>query len=342
MKTLFTIIVPVFNTAPYLEKCIQSLLLQTMREIEVILVDDGSTDESGRICDGFKHDPRIKVIHKKNEGQGIARNASLETAEGDYVLFIDSDDYIEKNTCARLYEYMKKSNTQLCSFGYVIEDREGKEIYRTKLQERIFRGEEVTNQFLLHFFGDAPEDDTMRGISACMTAFQRSVIERYKVLFPSERRVLSEDTIFNLEFCKHIDTAAVIPEYFYHYVQNPLSFSHSYRPDRFDKTLYLCNLLKEYAAEYGIKDLVKARISMVLWINLMECIKQEVRRTDESNQVIYENIRKMCRSRTTQDALKELSPSALDMKQKIFLGAVRGNWVNAVIVLAKIRNMKGL
>ena len=72
MKTLFTIIVPVFNTAPYLEKCIQSLLLQTMREIEVILVDDGSTDESGRICDGFKHDPRIKVIHKKNEGQGIA------------------------------------------------------------------------------------------------------------------------------------------------------------------------------------------------------------------------------------------------------------------------------
>ena len=101
-------------------------------------------------------------------------------------------------------------------------------------------------------------------------------------------------------------------------------------------------MLKEYAAEYGIKDLVKARISMVLWINLMECIKQEVRRTDESNQVIYENIRKMCRSRTTQDALKELSPSALDMKQKIFLGAVRGNWVNAVIVLAKIRNMKGL
>lgn len=342
MKPLFTIIVPVYNTAPYLEKCVHSLLCQTMYEIEVILVDDGSTDESVGICDSFARDTRIKVIHKKNEGQGIARNAGLAVAEGEYVLFIDSDDYIEGNTCERLYDYMKENKVQLCSFGYVIENKEGKEVYRTKLQEGIYRGDEVRNQFILHFFGDSPEDDCLRGISACMTAFRRDIIECYSICFPSERKVLSEDTIFNLEYCRHIETAAVLSEYFYHYLQNPSSFSHAYRKDRFSKTLVLCDILKKYALQYNLEELVHSRIRMVLWVNLMECIKQEVRRTDADRRIIYKNVKQMCCDSATQDEIKRLRMSAFDGKQKVFCFAVRRKYIVMVIILAKLRNIRGL
>lgn len=201
MNPQFSIIVPVYNTEKYLDRCVKSLLSQTLSNIEVILVDDGSPDGSGRICDDFSAgDPRVRVIHKKNEGQGIARNAGLDLASGEYVLFIDSDDYIEEDTCSRLSSYMKEKKVQLCSFGYIIEDPSGGEVYRPEISERIYRKEEIRDEFIHHFFGDSSEQDELRGVSACMTAFQREMIEKYQIRFPSERQVLSEDTVFSLEF----------------------------------------------------------------------------------------------------------------------------------------------
>ena len=111
MNPQFSIIVPVYNTEKYLDRCVKSLLSQTLSNIEVILVDDGSSDGSGRICDDFAAgDTRVRVIHKKNEGQGIARNAGLDLAFGEYVLFIDSDDYIEKEMIEKLYKAIVKTS----------------------------------------------------------------------------------------------------------------------------------------------------------------------------------------------------------------------------------------
>ncbi len=103
MEPLISVIVPVYNVEKYLEKCIDSILAQTYKNLEIILVDDGSTDNSGKICDEYeKKDARIKVVHKENEGQAVARNYALEICKGEYIAFVDSDDFIE----ADMFEIM--------------------------------------------------------------------------------------------------------------------------------------------------------------------------------------------------------------------------------------------
>jgi len=100
---LFSIIVPVYNVAEYLPKCIFSLANQTFRNIEILLIDDGSSDSSGIICDDFaQKDERIKVIHKENGGLSDARNVGIMSATGDYVLFVDADDFIDNDLCRQL------------------------------------------------------------------------------------------------------------------------------------------------------------------------------------------------------------------------------------------------
>jgi len=108
-NTLFSVIVPVFNTAPYLQRCIDSIILQDYQSLEIILIDDGSTDRSPSICDDYaEKDNRIKVVHKKNEGLSAARNDGILLATGDYIMFVDSDDFIQPNTFKTIDEAVKK------------------------------------------------------------------------------------------------------------------------------------------------------------------------------------------------------------------------------------------
>ncbi len=105
---LFSVIVPVYHVEEFLPRCVDSIINQTYKDIEIILVDDGSNDNCPEMCDNYaKADGRIKVIHKKNGGLSDARNAGLDIATGDYIIFVDSDDYIEKETCQKVYEHIK-------------------------------------------------------------------------------------------------------------------------------------------------------------------------------------------------------------------------------------------
>ena len=124
-----SIIVPVYNVEKYLEKCIKSILNQTFTDFELILVNDGSTDKSGVICDNYKNiDDRIIVIHKKNEGLSSARNSGLDIAKGRYIGFVDSDDYINNDMYHKLYEALIKNNSDIsiCKFVKVYDDSEMK------------------------------------------------------------------------------------------------------------------------------------------------------------------------------------------------------------------------
>lgn len=124
-KPLISIIVPVFNVENYLEKCIESIIAQTYQNIEIILVDDGSEDNSGRICDKFaKEDSRIVVIHKKNGGLSTARNAGIDIAKGFFIGFIDSDDYVSVDFCEILLQAIinEKADMAICNFLSVDEN----------------------------------------------------------------------------------------------------------------------------------------------------------------------------------------------------------------------------
>ena len=122
-----SVIIPVYNVENYVKKCIDSVINQTYTNIEIILVDDGSTDSCGSICKEYSlRDNRILVIHKKNGGLSEARNVGLSYAKGNYILFVDGDDYIEKNMIEKLYNTIlsNDSDMALCNFFYVDENEE--------------------------------------------------------------------------------------------------------------------------------------------------------------------------------------------------------------------------
>ena len=121
---MISVIVPVYNVEKYLRQCLDSVLAQTYRELEIILVDDGSTDGSGAICDEYAtRDSRIKVVHQQNGGLSSARNAGLDLATGEYVAFVDSDDYIHETMLELLYQALVENNadTVICNFERVDE-----------------------------------------------------------------------------------------------------------------------------------------------------------------------------------------------------------------------------
>ena len=339
MSTKMTVIVPVYNVERYLKRCLDSLIHQTLKEIQIILVDDGSTDNSPSICDEYAaKDERILVIHKKNEGQGIARNYGLKNTEGEYVCFLDSDDYYELNTCEVLYRNLKEINADLCCFGYQIDDKDGKLVRRPLIREKIYKNSEVKEDFILHYFGDLPEDDNLRGFSSCMSSFRMSIITERKLEFPSERKVLSEDTIFSLEFCRYADIVVTLPQVFYHYCQNAESFSQGYRKDKFEKTKVLYEILKEYTQKFKIEEKTKVRLAMLIWVNLMACLKQETRRIPEcGRKEVLKNIKVMCKDEMTLRELPKLAGTALPLQQKVLLFCIIHKMPRLAMEIAYIR-----
>ena len=115
-EPLISVIVPVYKAEPYLEKCVSSIRNQTYGNLEIILVNDGSPDNCGRMCDAFaQEDPRIRVFHKENGGQSSARNLGLDHMQGEYVAFVDSDDWIESDTLETAHKIIQKTSCQIVS-----------------------------------------------------------------------------------------------------------------------------------------------------------------------------------------------------------------------------------
>lgn len=136
---LITIIVPVYKVEPYIKRCLDSIINQTYQKLEIILVDDGSPDDCGKICDEYaERDNRIKVIHKENGGISSARNAALDIMAGDYVMFVDSDDWVEPDFCTAALKIALRENVQMVSFGY-------NNIYIDKNNEIVKKRERFTD-----------------------------------------------------------------------------------------------------------------------------------------------------------------------------------------------------
>ena len=120
-EPLISVIVPVYNVSKYLRKNFYTLKNQTYKNLEIIFVDDGSTDKSGELCETYKNeDNRVKVIHKKNEGLGLARNTGIQNASGQYIMFIDSDDFVDVEMVEKLFNNLKSTNSDTSFCGYFV------------------------------------------------------------------------------------------------------------------------------------------------------------------------------------------------------------------------------
>lgn len=155
MEAKISIIIPAYNVAGYLEKCLDSIIAQSFTEFEVILVDDGSTDNTYEICDDYaKNDCRIKVIHKKNEGVSIARNIGIEHAKGEYFLFFDGDDFVEPYTCEELYKLIREKQADTILYGYYrFENGKINEISYPIFKEGMYEKNSILKELVPRFIG---------------------------------------------------------------------------------------------------------------------------------------------------------------------------------------------
>ena len=204
----FSIVIPVYNVKDYLEKCIDSVLQQDLEDSEIILVDDGSTDgESGKICDRYaKNYPgKIAVIHQENGGLGAARNTGIERAAGDYLLFLDSDDYLLPGLLKRMREVLAQTVCDIIDFGFII-DQDGvlKETHAGEIG--------ITEPFALH---EHPEMLLVLP-AAWRRIYRRELFLRSGVRYPS--RVWYEDIRTTLKLYAEAKSIRSVPEAYYAYV----------------------------------------------------------------------------------------------------------------------------
>lgn len=248
MTPKVSIIIPIYNVEPYLDQCVQSVLTQTLKEIEVILVDDESPDRCPAMCDEYaKQDSRIKVIHKKNGGLGFARNSGLDIATGEYVSFIDSDDFIASNMMEELYSTAVLYGADEVRSGVIFYE-DGKKTPRHDVDKvTIFRGKEEVKRFVYDYLGSAPEEyrDCKYMISSCLSIHSRKVIEENHVRFTSERQTLSEDLVFNVELSPKKNCIVCVPDCFYYYRNNPQSLSHHFSWEKYKRQETMFMAIKE-------------------------------------------------------------------------------------------------
>lgn len=200
----FSIIVPVYNTEQFLDKCVSSILAQTYKDFELILVDDGSPDNCPQMCDKYaQSDSRIKVLHKKNGGVSSARNLGISVARGTYIWFVDSDDYIEPFSLQRLFEVQNSYNAEL----YVFNNRSVCELST----------ENVNDFFRKYYF------TYVLGFEPWNKLYKRDIIKANNLQFDTQEKI-GEDLLFNISYYKAIFSSGVkdiyfIGEDYYHYVE---------------------------------------------------------------------------------------------------------------------------
>lgn len=272
-----SIIVPIYNVENYLDNCVQSLLNQSLKEIEIILVDDESPDKCPLMCEEYaKFDNRVKVIHKTNEGQGIARNFGIKNALGEYVAFVDADDYLELDTYRQCYELAKMKHLDSVRFSYSRFNEKG-EFFVTKPTEEVEIYENFKNDALYCFDETAKygkhETYNVAG-SACFGIFSLKIIKNNDLHFFSERQIYSEDLTFSLDFVQYASRMGYIGKPFYHYRINLNSTSASLKFDRIELLTKYTKFLEKRFEDYGYPKYAKDFAMGYYVANLRVCCKQ--------------------------------------------------------------------
>ncbi len=243
MSVAISVIVPVYNVEKTLDRCMQSILNQTFKDIEIVLVNDGSTDNSGKLCDEYaeKYD-NIRVIHKENEGLGPTRDIGVKEAKGEFIYHCDSDDWLKEDLLEKAYKAITETNSQVAVFGYdMFTEKDGEIIpygtvgvddcvYTDKESVRDFFVEQYFNSFVV--------------LSAWNRLYRRSFLIENELFFPALRR--SQDVAYSLLLFDHIERLVTVKESFYYYIIQP----GVYKGRNFEEMLDIFCTIYDWAYKY--------------------------------------------------------------------------------------------
>ena len=225
MDEKISVIIPVYNTAEYLPKCLDSVCGQTYKNLEIICVDDGSTDGSGDIAERYAHkDTRVQVIHKANGGESSARNVGLQSSAGEYVAFVDCDDWLEPEMYAAMMSAMRQNQLDMAACGYYWEtDEGGKPIENSHpVSKEIFGRKELFEYVYIR--------DRYRGVTSWIWCklFHRNILnEDGKLLAFDEKLRFGADLVFFIKAASNARRVCYLQTPFYHYYQRASSTAHT-------------------------------------------------------------------------------------------------------------------
>lgn len=251
---LISFIIPVYNAFPYLEHCVRSILQQSYRKIEVILIDDGSTDDSGSLCDRLaQEDARIRVLHQANQGLSATRNNGIKAAQGDYVVCVDSDDYWWANDDLAYLVSMVQSNPLLevigfnCRYYY---SESSRVVDWQPYDAQLALESSMQKAFcLLNASGTVP-------MSACMKLIKRETLLKHNLFFPIG--LIGEDIPWFVDLVEHIQSCCFVNRYVYVYRQNVSnSITQSHVDKRFEHLMYIIESEVEKVGKRNIASATK-------------------------------------------------------------------------------------
>ena len=331
MNDLVSIVVPIYNVEKYLDRCLQSILSQTYKNLEVILVDDGSPDNCPQICDAYAaKDARVKVIHKENAGLGMARNTGIEYATGKFICFFDSDDYIEPDTIESCVTTAVATSADLVIFGYdtVID---GEMCLDTQIPcppKMMFEGEEILHLLLPNVLksGQNMGHDWRMPLCAWNKLYSTDVIRTSGWRFVSERTIISEDFYSLTELHSYLKTVSVVKRAFYHYVVNPTSLSRAFRPERFERTKGFYQSMLSLCNNMGLQTTLNQPIKVITFGFLIGAMKQIVN-ADLSLRERYCALKTVILDSTMQSMVNTTDISEAKLQKRLFYLAIKFKFV---------------
>ncbi|MCU9612327.1 glycosyltransferase family 2 protein [Caldibacillus lycopersici] len=261
-----SIVVPVYNAEEYLEVCFRSIIKQTFFNWELLVVNDGSTDSSCEICEYFSNkDKRIKIIQSNNQGPGIARNIGMSYATGDYLMFMDSDDYLEHNSLELLEKIASNTEAEIIFYPNYTDKMED-EKYKVVKDNHLKDMEFLSNSDFVNSYRLLYEHGYLHPVWNKL--YKLSFIHLCNAIFPSGINV-SEDYIFNIQLYKHLQKGVVLSVPLYHYVsRNSGSITSSFNNERFNSSKKVYLYSKKFFEDWNEAELIHVNNEFITNINV--------------------------------------------------------------------------
>lgn len=342
-----SVVVSIYNIENYLKDCVDSLLTQTLQDIEIILVDDGAKDSCPQIIDDYATQySNVIPVHKKNGGLSSARNEGLKHATGEYVIFVDGDDWLAADALEKLYNSAHENQTDmtLCCFyrSRAGENIAGRELSRAAAfrKDTVYKTQkEIYENVLFQLIGTLPKSeldvDVHMSVWRCL--YRRQLLIEHDRWFKSEREYISEDIIFHLETYPYVHCLSTVAEPLYFYRENDQSLTKKYKADRFEKECFLYQAVMERIRNNRFDVSVELREQRSFIGRARACVMAEVR--DNVKASWFErrkNILKILRDSTLHDVLRGYPIYKMNKKLAIVTWCMKNKLAIPLICIIKL------
>lgn len=333
-KYKLSVIVPVYNAEKYLEASINSILNQTLKDIEIILVNDGSTDGSLSICRRFEEkDTRIRVIDKANGGVSSARNIGIKFSSGEFIGFIDPDDWIEPEMYSSMYEKAKHKNVNVVMCNYVNQYKNKSIHSKINIQDTIINRKIIINELIANMISGETLNSNSTTIAGTVwrMLIKRELIVNNNIKF-NEDIPLMEDLIFTIEVLLNTDRIVIDKNHLYHYVHHDNTAGRKYRYDYIDISQKVFDNINKILVENNVMDSLKIRMDY-RYINMkLLCIANEARKENPKklNQKVAV-ISAICNDLRIKSVLNQINYTKYTIRKKFVLQSLKKNRIRFLL-----------